>query len=68
MKDDANTVPGKIKSKIHRFSLVDNVLVFENTRVCVPRTLVTEVIQGCHDTPYSGHRSWPLTYDLVARS
>lgn len=61
-------VSDKIKSKLHRFSIANNILVFENARLCVPRSLVTQVIQGCHDTPYSGHRSWPLTYDLVARS
>lgn len=65
--DDTET-PSKIKSKLHWFSMNNNLLMYDTTRTCVPRSIVADIIQEHHDTPFSAHRSWPLTYDLIARN
>src|SRR5581483_3507136 len=54
-------------SLLKHFSIRNDLLWFDEERVCVPKNMRTEVIHDHHDIPISGHQGIERTYSSLQR-
>ena len=58
----------KDKQAVKRFQLIGKVLYFVGTgelRLVVPRVLIRDVLQECHNSPLSAHQGISKTYERI---
>lgn len=68
IRDPNRPIPSKYFELVRRFRYFGDILVYQDKqdyvvyRVCIPKTLVHEIIREHHDTPLFGHRGADTTY------
>lgn len=66
--NDSSKLDRMQKTILHRFSLDNELLIYENTRAYLPPSLRKNAVQDCHDSRLASHPSAESTFQIVGRS